>query len=98
MVGLGDLPGGAVNSEGCVINLNDGTVVVGPGAAATGQMAYSWTSAGGFVALGDLAGGTTSSRAYAADATGAAIVGRSNSTNGVEAFRWSGGTMVALGD
>ncbi|GMU34142.1 MAG: hypothetical protein AMXMBFR20_20140 [Planctomycetia bacterium] len=49
--------------------------------------------------LGDLPGGSFDSRAYAVSADGNAIVGRSNSANGVEAFFWSGATgMIGLGD
>jgi uncharacterized membrane protein len=51
------------------------------------------------VALGDLTGGTFSSRAYATNSNGAIIVGRGQSANGVEAFRWtSTGGLEALGD
>jgi probable HAF family extracellular repeat protein len=52
-----------------------------------------------FFALGDLAGGTTFSEPNALSNNGLVVVGVSNSTNGVEAFRWTQtGGMVGLGD
>src|SRR5688572_13401343 len=50
-------------------------------------------------ALGDLPGGTFSSRALAVSSDGSTVVGDSNSASGVEAFRWTAaGGMVGLGD
>ncbi len=51
------------------------------------------------VGLGDLPGGSFSSVAYRVSSDGSVIVGRSNSANGYEAFRWTQQTgMVGLGD
>jgi probable HAF family extracellular repeat protein len=48
--------------------------------------------------LGDLAGGSFSSSAYAASADGDVIVGDGQSASGQEPFRWtSAGGMVGLG-
>lgn len=60
---LGDLPGGATNSSAFGVSAN-GAVVVGSASTATGTVAFSWTEAGGMVALPRLAGGT-SAVAYA---------------------------------
>jgi probable HAF family extracellular repeat protein len=52
-----------------------------------------------FLGLGDLAGGSFSSNAFAVSADGSVVVGGSQSASGSEAFRWtSGGGMVGLGD
>ena len=52
-----------------------------------------------FQGLGDLAGGSFFSRANGVSADGSVVVGQSNSTSGVEAFRWTSvGGMVGLGD
>ncbi|MFO0947356.1 MAG: PEP-CTERM sorting domain-containing protein [Planctomycetota bacterium] len=52
-----------------------------------------------FIPLGHLTGGTADSKAVDVSADGSVIVGRSNSTSGLQAFRWtSGGGMVGLGD
>ena len=52
-----------------------------------------------FQGLGDLPGGSFSSVAYRVSSDGSVIVGRSNSANGYEAFRWTQQTgMVGLGD
>ena len=61
--------------------------------------AFRWTSGGGMVGLGELAGGESFSDATGVSADGATIVGDSASASGREAFRWtSGGGMVGLGD
>lgn len=52
-----------------------------------------------FSGLGDLLGGSFSSRANAVSADGSVIVGASNSSGGSEAFRWTqSGGMVGLGN
>jgi probable HAF family extracellular repeat protein len=64
-----------------------------------GFEAFRWTSSGGMVGLGDLAGGSFLSAATAVSADGSVVVGQGVSASGAEAFRWtSGGGMVGLGD
>ena len=50
-----------------------------------------------FHGLGDLPGGTFSSYANAASSDATVVVGHSQSTNGIEAFRWTSAGMVGLG-
>ncbi|MCH7603269.1 MAG: hypothetical protein IIB54_10920, partial [Planctomycetes bacterium] len=54
--GLGDLPGGSISSGAWGVSA-DGSVVVGVSSSTSGQEAFRWTSGGGMVGLGDLAGG-----------------------------------------
>jgi probable HAF family extracellular repeat protein len=52
-----------------------------------------------FQGLGDLPGGTTLSFAKGVSADGTVVVGKSSSSNGAEAFRWTAQTgIVGLGD
>jgi len=74
MVGLGDLPGGALDSVAFDISA-DGSVVVGRAAGARGAEAFRWTEAGGMVGLGDVGAGATDSQALAVSADGSVIVG-----------------------
>lgn len=58
----------------------------------------SATTFSAFYGLGDLAGGSFSSKAYGVSADGSFIVGESQSANGLEAFQYSSSTgMVGLG-
>ncbi len=51
-----------------------------------------------FQGVGDLPGGATSSTAHAISADGSVVVGESESSAGIEAFRWTpGGGIVGLG-
>jgi len=62
---------------------------------------FSWQSAeaASFTALGDLTGGPFFSTARDLSSDGSVVVGYSQSTSGLEAFRWTlGGGMVGLGD
>ena len=96
MTGLGDLAGGAFDSQAFGVS-PDGTLVVGRGESASGDEAFLWQSGPGMVGLGDLAGGIFESVAY--DVTdGGVVVGSSASTAGPEAFIWVGGTMYSLLD
>lgn len=55
--------------------------------------------AASFQGLGDLTGGAVLSRAYGTSNDGSIVGGESNSSSGLEAFRWTpGGGMVGLGD
>jgi probable HAF family extracellular repeat protein len=77
----------------------DGRVVVGYLEDDTGRtLAFrrAWGTSEGIVPLGVLLGGT-SSKARAASSDGFAVVGESESTDGLRAFRWSAGTLVNLG-
>ena len=51
-----------------------------------------------FQGVGDLAGGPTSSAAYAVSADGNVVVGQSQSASGGRAFRWQQGSMTVLVD
>ncbi len=99
IVGLGDLPGGALNSQAHAVS-PDGSVVVGYSSSASGTEAFRWTQDDGMVGLGDLAGGVFYSAANAVSDDGLVVVGTSHSnTGGYEAFRWTviGGSMLRLG-
>ncbi len=103
ITGLGDLAGGDFFSQPSRVNA-DGSVIVGDSNSglSTGpdaREAFRWTSAGGMVGLGDLAGGEFHSSANGVSANGSVVVGVGTSAPGrQEAFRWtSGGGMVGLG-
>ncbi len=83
----------------------NGLVVVGSGAqkplfGSSSVNAARWPSGGTSISdLGHLPGGGQASEAQAASSTGSLIVGSSDASAGVRAFRWSsGGGMVALPD
>jgi probable HAF family extracellular repeat protein len=63
-------------------------------------MMTSAVSGASFQSLGYLPGGTfLSSSAYAVSADGTTVVGTSQSSNGLEAFRWTARSgMIGLGD
>ena len=76
-----------------------GTSIIAASAASVDYEAFRWTSDGGMVGLGDLAGGSFDSEAFGVSDDGSTVVGTSSSASGYEAFRWtSGGGMVGLGD
>jgi probable HAF family extracellular repeat protein len=92
IVGLGDLPGGRLNSTAQDIS-GDGNVIVGTGEATEGFRAFRWTSATGMVALG-VAPGDKISTARSVSQNGAVVVGRGDR----QALRWTPETgMVSLG-
>ena len=72
------------------------------GLTAVGQIggeAYAWTATAGVVQLGDLAGGSFSSRALDASADGSVVVGYGTTDIGTEAFVWDATNgMRHLGD
>src|ERR1043165_2453346 len=79
-----------VSGDGQVVVGYNATIVsVGPPVVFQNE-AIRWTSGGGRVGLGDLAGGSFESRAFGANADGTVIVGFSNSGRGGGAFRWTG--------
>ena len=94
--GLGDLPGGAVDSNARTVSA-DGSVVVGFAQSANGWEAFRWEN-GQMTGLGDLPGGDFYSWASGVSADGSVVVGEARSANGLEAFRWEDGQIVGLGD
>ncbi len=66
----------------------------------TGLALLAWGPArADFIPLGDLPGGSFSSRATGVSADGSVVVGVGVSASGVEAFRWTAATgLVGLGD
>jgi probable HAF family extracellular repeat protein len=102
IVGLGDLPGGNLDSRAYAISGNGG-VIVGAGTSAVGVAPTTWDDTG-IHNLGYLPQGGFAAQGWcnAVNYDGSVIVGVSSSVNGAtEAFRWSasgGGTMIGLGD
>lgn len=95
-MGLGDLPGGIVQSYATAIS-EDGSTVVGYSRSASGQEAFRWTLTGGLVGLGDLPSVGFSSRANGVSADGSVIVGESAAAD--QAFLWTSASgMTALPD
>ncbi len=98
MVGLGDLPGGTVNSAALSIS-DDGSTIVGRSNSASGIEAFRWDAVNGMQGLGDLPGGGTSSFASSVSADGSVIAGRGSSAGGFEAMIWDAvNGMQGLGD
>lgn len=79
----------------------DGSVIVGTagiGSLVNGHVGFRRVG-GVNVPVGDLFGGEMLSEAWGVSNDGGVVVGRSFSTNGYEAFRWTqAGGMVGLGD
>ena len=107
MVGLGDLPGGAFNSDAQGVS-GDGLVVVGDGVSTSmPREAFRWTSGTGMVGLGLLPGGDLGSPdesvAQAISSDGLVIVGEAKAQLpdgriSVQPFRLADvGGMVSLG-
>lgn len=100
--GLGDLPGGSLQSNAAGISA-DGNVICGLSVSANGTEAARW-QAGALSGLGDLQGGSFHSEAYAVSADGRRIVGRGSSDLSLsspgdrEACYWDNGLAVAIGD
>jgi probable HAF family extracellular repeat protein len=88
MTGLGDLPGGQLNSRAYGVS-DGGSVVVGYGTTAAGTEAFRWTQASGMVSLGILPG-FNASAALDVSADGTRVIGSNgyNSSNPAEAFLW----------
>lgn len=94
--GLGPGPWGAGSwAQGIS---GDGLVVVGEGSDATGNgHGFRWTAAGGFIDLGDLAGGGFHSTAESASFDGACIVGAGEDLHpDLSPVRWCSGPPVPL--
>jgi probable HAF family extracellular repeat protein len=95
MVGLGGLPAGEgfFSSRAEAVSAN-GTVVIGSSPVRTTSLtslaqAFRWTMDGGMVGLGELPGGSQSSRARGVSADGSVVVGTANYGEGPpEAFVW----------
>jgi probable HAF family extracellular repeat protein len=98
MIGLGDFPGPAVQSEANAVS-GDGLTVVGYGTGvSTGggstALAFKWTAATGLLALDDLPGGDDLSIAGGISFDGSSIVGTGSTSvgdNGYRAVLWQGG-------
>jgi probable HAF family extracellular repeat protein len=99
MVGLGDLPGGAFESEADAVSA-DGGVIVGFGTRSNDDWEmFRWTAAGGMVGLGDLPGGFFDSQATGVSADGSVVAGTCSVPAGLEACRWTqAGGLTGLGD
>ena len=93
LVSVGDLPGGT--AVGCAYECSDdGQVIVGSSAVATGPHAFRWTAETGMLDLGTLDAYSVS-WAYGVSADGNVVVGRDMSQD--DAFRWTEQDgMVAL--
>lgn len=102
-MGLGELPGGILESRAFGISA-DGSTIVGDSRSATGLQAFRWRLETGMVGLGDLPGGAFEGTGIGVSADGSVVVGSSSSTGSTilgreEAFRWTAATgMVGLGD
>src|SRR5207237_10190591 len=79
MVGLGDLPGGAFNSQAYHVS-SDGKVIVGYSSDALNrEQAFRWTQAGGLVPLGFASANPDEwSQAHAVSGNGDLVVGNNN--------------------
>lgn len=91
-IGLGDLPGGQVESSATGVS-PDGTTVFGTSASSSSAVAaFRWTEQSGLVDLGSLSGQLSQTTPLSATGAGEAIVGREDSfgpTGGVDAFVWT---------
>jgi probable HAF family extracellular repeat protein len=97
MVPLTDLPTGGFESGASAVDA-DGSVIAGYGTAATTEAA-SWTSPlYAPTSLGTLGGANPFSRANGISADGSVIVGETSTAAGTEAFVWTSGGMVSIGD
>jgi probable HAF family extracellular repeat protein len=97
--GVGDLPGGAVESRVWGVSA-DGRVVVGRSKSSAGPLgeAFRWTMDGGIVALEPAPGGVRFGEATAASADGGVIVGQMYVGKSFRAVRWVDGEIELLGD
>ena len=95
--GIGFLPGGNI-SQALAVSGN-GQVIVGNSNNAAGVSLAFRSTPQGLVSLGDLPGGIEDGIASDVSFDGSTIVGRSNSANGYEGFRWTeaGGMRAARG-
>jgi len=97
--GLGDLPGGIIESSANGLS-SDGSTVVGESKSAAGLEAFRWRADTGILGLGDLPGGAFQSKADAVSADGSVVVGDGVPGLGLlEGFVWTQtGGMVGAGD
>jgi uncharacterized membrane protein len=96
--GIGFLPNGNISQAAAVSG--NGQVIVGNSNNGPGRPTVAFRSTPqGLVPLGDLPGGIEDGNADGVSFDGSTIVGRSNSANGYEGFRWTeAGGMEPLGD
>lgn len=92
--GLGDLPGGAVESLAIGVSA-DGSTVVGRSQVAGGFEAFRWRN-GSMTGLSDLAGGPFESTAFGCNFDGSVIVGTARDALTQRGVRWNGTTLVQL--
>lgn len=104
MVGLGELPGGEVESIATGISADGSAIVGGSGSGSSaGPEAFRWTATDGMVGLGGLPGNSVVSGAHGVSADGSVVVGHAlksfSPVYGAEVpFRWTqAGGMVDLG-
>ncbi|BCX49681.1 hypothetical protein HAHE_35890 [Haloferula helveola] len=86
MVGLGDLPGGALSSQAFGVS-DDGRVIVGSGESAAGGEGVVWTD-GTPAGVGDIPGGATYCRLLAVNGAGTVAVGEGTDDTGKVAVIW----------
>jgi uncharacterized membrane protein len=89
--GIGDLPGGLVESLAVGVSA-DGSTVVGRSHVDGGYEAVRWRN-GVLLGLGDLGGGPFESTAYGASADGSVIVGTGRDASTQRGVRWDDTTM-----
>lgn len=79
---------------------DDGRAVVGTGVNAAGRThAFRWMAETGMVDIPSLPGGVDVSEGTGVSADGAAVIGWSRFSDGIEAFRWRADTgIISLGD
>lgn len=86
--GIGDLPGGSVDSRAFGVSA-DGRTVVGQSTSSAGAEACVWRD-GVLTGLGDLPGGAVESFAFAASFDGSILIGRARDASAHRAVRWDG--------
>jgi probable HAF family extracellular repeat protein len=96
IVGLGDLPGGEVESHAAAIS-GDGRTIVGWSYATSGGQAYAWTASGGMQGGFDPAIPGESTWATDVSSDGSVIVGGGNGYYSSVALKWEAGASIGLG-
>ncbi|MBS1705656.1 MAG: hypothetical protein JST40_07260 [Armatimonadetes bacterium] len=97
IMGLGDLPGGQFYSIATGVS-NDGTVIGGYSRTGQGTEGFKWTQAGGLESIGSLDSANRECYVNTVSGDGLVFAGSSRKDGHLEAFRYTDGVMVALGD
>lgn len=92
--GIGDLAGGAFESEAYGVSA-DGRTVVGRSRSAAGWEAVRWRD-NTLISLGDLPGGPVESYARSANFDGSLLIGTARDASTSRAVRWDGTAMTQL--